>query len=114
MAHEVVCDVSSSVVSATAPRLHASGRRRPVSAHSVAGARSWTLEDVRALGLTCDVPTAGAILGISRSLAYRMVAEDTFPVRTLRLSRTVRVSIPELLTYLGVPFQSPVAPGPAP
>jgi len=78
-----------------------------VSVHPVARARSWTLEDVRALGLTCDVPTAGAILGISRSLAYRLVAEDTFPVRTLRLARTVRVSIPELLTFLGVPLQPP-------
>jgi hypothetical protein len=40
--------------------------------------------------------------GISRSLAYAMVRDRTFPVRVLRFKRAVRVSVPDLLHYLGV------------
>jgi len=66
--------------------------------------RVWTLDEVQQLGMTCDVPTAAEILGISRSLSYRMVQDGTFPVRVLRLCRAVRISVPDLLAYLGAPL----------
>jgi hypothetical protein len=85
----------------------------PVSAPTDASRRTWTLEEVRALGLTCDVPTAGQILGISRSLAYEMVRDQTFPVRVLRFRRAARVAVPDLLHYLGAGIGAPT-PLPAP
>jgi hypothetical protein len=80
----------------------------PVSVPADASRRTWTLEEVRALGLTCDVPTAGQILGISRSLAYEMVRDQTFPVRVLRFRRAARVAVPDLLRYLGVGAPTPL------
>jgi hypothetical protein len=77
-------------------------RTRPAGPPGGGQGRGWTLEQVRALGMTCDVPTAGSVLGISRSLAYAMVRDRTFPVRVLRFKRAVRVSVPDLLHYLGV------------
>jgi hypothetical protein len=44
----------------------------------------WTLDRVRALGLTTTLTTAAAILGISRSQAYRLAATGTFPVPLIR------------------------------
>ena len=61
----------------------------------------WTADAVRALGLTTDLETAAAILGIGRTLAYELAKNDQFPVRLLRLGRRVLVPIPDLLTYLG-------------
>ena len=75
-----------------------------MSVSTTAQRRNWTIDDVRALGLPCDVPTAAQLLGISRSLSYRMVQDGTFPVRVLRLCRSVRVSVPDLLAYLGAPL----------
>jgi hypothetical protein len=77
-------------------------RLRPAGPSGGGPGRGWTVERVRALGMTCDVPTAGSVLGISRSLAYAMVRDSTFPVRVLRFKRAVRVSVPDLLHYLGV------------
>ncbi len=42
----------------------------------------WTPEQVRALGVTTDVVTAGQILGLSRTSAYRLARADTFPCRS--------------------------------
>jgi hypothetical protein len=78
--------------------------RCPVSVATTTKNKVWTLDAVQQLGMTCDVPTAGEILGISRSLSYRMIQDGTFPVRALRLCRSVRVSVPDLLTYLGAPL----------
>jgi hypothetical protein len=64
--------------------------------------RVWTVEQIRALGMTCDGLAAGSVLGISRSLAYAMVRDRTFLVRVLRFKRAVRVWAPDLLHYLGV------------
>jgi hypothetical protein len=43
--------------------------------------RRWTIEAVRGIGLTTDVETAGAILGIGRSKAYELAKDGSFPVR---------------------------------
>lgn len=63
--------------------------------------RTWTPEEVRALGMTTDLETAAAIIGIGRTLAYDLARTGDFPVRVLRLGRRVVVPIADLLTYLG-------------
>ncbi|MET8231875.1 DNA-binding protein [Micromonospora zamorensis] len=62
----------------------------------------WTIEAVRALGLTTDVETAGAILGIGRSKAYALAKRGKFPVRVLRVGRNYVVPVPAILELLGV------------
>jgi predicted DNA-binding transcriptional regulator AlpA len=45
----------------------------------------WTPEAIRQLGMTTDVATAGAILGIGRSKAYELAKSGEFPVTVLRI-----------------------------
>lgn len=63
--------------------------------------RVWTPGEVRRLGMTTDLETAAAIIGIGRTLAYDLARDGEFPVRLLRLGRRVVVPISDLLTYLG-------------
>src|SRR5262249_55873532 len=63
--------------------------------------RVWTVKAVRQLGMTTDVETAAAIIGIGRTLAYDLVRTDQFPVRLIRLGRRVVVPVPDLLKLLG-------------
>jgi excisionase family DNA binding protein len=49
--------------------------------------------------LTCSVPEAGQLLGIGRDAAYAAAARGEIP--TLRLGRSIRVSVPALLALLG-------------
>lgn len=62
--------------------------------------QTWTPEAVRALGMTTDIETAAAILGIGRTLAFELAKKDQFPVRLLRLGRRVLVPVADLLRYL--------------
>jgi len=75
-----------------------------------AGPRIWTVEAVRQLGMTTDIDTAAAILGIGRTLAFELAKADRFPVRLVRLGRRVVVPVPELLRFLGAgdPVPPPV------
>ncbi|GLY33414.1 hypothetical protein [Kineosporia sp. NBRC 101731] len=66
----------------------------------------WTVEKVRALGLTTDVATAASILGFGRTLAFDLLRTDDFPVPVLRVGRKLRVPVPGLLARLGAD-QSP-------
>jgi hypothetical protein len=59
--------------------------------------RRWTVEAVRALGLTTDLPTAGQILGMSRSHAYELARRGEFPVPVLRIGSRLRVATTHLL-----------------
>jgi hypothetical protein len=65
------------------------------------GPTIWTVEAVRQLGMTTDIETAAAILGIGRTLAFELSKADQFPVRLLRVGRRVLVPIPDLLRLLG-------------
>ena len=65
--------------------------------------RTWTSDEVRALGMTTDLETAAEIIGIGRTLAYELAKNQGFPVRLLRLGRRVVVPVPDLLRYLGSP-----------
>jgi hypothetical protein len=64
----------------------------------------WTVESVRALGITTDVQTAGAILGIGRTKAYELARQDEFPVPVIRIGRRIMVPTPGLLALLGAPI----------
>lgn len=76
--------------------------------------RVWTAQQVAALGLTCDITTAAAVLGIGRTLAFQLLREGRFPVRVLRLGRAARVPVGDLLTLLtAAPTQTtPTETGP--
>jgi len=69
--------------------------------------RTWRVEEVRALGMTCDLTTAAHVLGIGRTLAFELVRTDAFPVRILRLGRAVRVPVADLLALLLGESQGP-------
>jgi hypothetical protein len=71
--------------------------------------QNWTPEAVRELGMTTDLETAAAILGIGRTLAFELVRTDRFPVRLLRLGRRVLVPTGDLLHYLGPSSMGPCA-----
>ncbi|WP_101409302.1 helix-turn-helix domain-containing protein [Micromonospora sp. NBC_01740] len=62
----------------------------------------WTIEAVRELGVTTDVETAGAILGIGRTKAYELAKTNKFPVRLLRVGRRYLVPVPAILKLLAI------------
>jgi hypothetical protein len=62
----------------------------------------WTREAVQALGVTTDVETAGAILGIGRSKAYELARVGEFPVKVLRIGRRYVVPVAAILHLLDV------------
>jgi hypothetical protein len=62
---------------------------------------AWSVQAVRELGLTTDVETAGAVLGIGRTKAYELAQAGEFPVKILRVGRRYLVPTPALLELLG-------------
>ncbi|WP_051723808.1 helix-turn-helix domain-containing protein [Micromonospora chokoriensis] len=62
----------------------------------------WTVDAVRDLGVTTDVETAAAILGIGRTKAYKLAKTNEFPVRLLRIGRRYLVPVPAILKLLAV------------
>jgi hypothetical protein len=63
----------------------------------------WTPEQVRALGVRTDVPTAGAILaGLCKDEAYRSVKRGDFPVPVLKIGRRLVVPTAPLLALLAI------------
>jgi hypothetical protein len=63
---------------------------------------AWTAEQVRQLGTTTDVVTAGQILGLSRNTAYRLARLGQFPVPVLRAGAQYRVPLAGLLAALHI------------
>ena len=61
---------------------------------------TWTTERIRALGATTDLTTAAAILGVSRSAAYKLARRDAFPLPLLRVGAHYRVPTAPLLAAL--------------
>lgn len=49
---------------------------------------------------TVSIPEAGKILGIGTTTAYALAKSGEFPVRVLRLGKSLRVSISQLEAYL--------------
>lgn len=72
-----------------------------VEPSSVAIDEVWTAERVRALGMMTNIETAAQILGIGRTVAYRLAKDDEFPVQLLRIGHSYRVPVLRLLELLG-------------
>lgn len=60
-----------------------------------------TLDELRALPATIDLPTAARALGLGRTKAYELAKHDQFPCRVLRIGSTYRIPTAGLLRCLG-------------
>jgi hypothetical protein len=65
-------------------------------------------EEIRQLGPTTDVPTAGAIFGLSRTQSYVAIQRGQFPVNVIRIGRRVVVPVAPILDLLGLAEQRAV------
>jgi hypothetical protein len=74
---------------------------------------AWSADRIHALGTVTDVPTAAAIFGISRSVAYDLVKAGTFPVPVLRFGTRYRIPVAAILAALHMP-PTPVTDRPNP
>ncbi|WP_329007664.1 hypothetical protein OG271_18315 [Micromonospora rifamycinica] len=79
---------------------------QPTSPHPPT-AEPWTAERIRALGAATTLPTAAAVLGISRSQAYRLAATDTFPTPLIRAGTRIIVPVTGLLRLLLLDHPTP-------
>lgn len=50
-----------------------------------------------------DLPEAAAMLGIGRTLAYRLVREGRWPTPVIRMGRLIKVPLEPLQDYLRRP-----------
>ena len=57
---------------------------------------------VGVLGATVGVGEAARLLGIGRTLAYRLASRDELPVPVIRVGRTLRVPAAPLRALLGL------------
>jgi len=73
--------------------------RKPRRADPPAG-KTWTLDEVTALGTTTDVVTAGQILGMSRNTAYALARRGTFPIPIIKAGVRYRVPVAAILAAL--------------
>lgn len=62
----------------------------------------WSVEQVRALGVTTDLITAAAVLGFGRSTAYTMAHDGRFPVPFRKAGARYLVNVADLLRAIGV------------
>ncbi|TYB96314.1 hypothetical protein FXF53_22330 [Micromonospora sp. WP24] len=60
----------------------------------------WTIERIRALGVTTTLATTAPVLGISRSQAYRLAATNQFPLPLIRAGSRIIVPVAALLHLL--------------
>ncbi len=76
----------------------------PPSANTEAAgdATLWTEQRIRALGAVTDLPTAGRIFGLGRSLAYALAQAGEFPAPVIRVATRYRVPTAGILTALGI------------
>ena len=70
---------------------------------------AWSPEDVRALGVRTDVPTAGAVLGLSRTQSYEALKRGDFPVSVIKVGRRLVVPVAPILRLLGLDDERKVA-----
>lgn len=75
---------------------------------------AWSVDDVRALGTTTDIVTAGAVLGVGRTTSYQLARDGEFPVPVTRAGRRFIVGVPHLLRAIGAtePDNTSVRVGP--
>ncbi len=67
-----------------------------------------SLEELRALPVSVDLPTAGRAFGIGRTKAHELARRGEFPCRVLRVGAKYRVPRAAIFEALGL---DPAAPG---
>ncbi|GLZ57782.1 hypothetical protein [Micromonospora sp. NBRC 107095] len=67
----------------------------------------WTIERIRALGVTTTLATTASVIGISRSQAYRLAATNQFPIPLIRAGSRIIVPVVGLLQLLLVDDPAP-------
>jgi excisionase family DNA binding protein len=61
-----------------------------------------TEDEVHALPVIVDLPTAARALGVGRNTAYELVRSGTWPTPVLRVGRLIKVRRSSLLDLLGI------------
>ncbi len=64
--------------------------------------RSWTVEEIRALGVRTDLETAASIWGIGRTKAFELARLGEFPSPVVRVGAKYVVPIAPLMRALGL------------
>jgi excisionase family DNA binding protein len=59
-------------------------------------------DEVHALPVIVDLPTAARALGVGRNTAYELVRSGTWPTPVLRVGRLIKVRRSSLLHLLGI------------
>ncbi len=67
-----------------------------------------TEDEVQALPVVVDLPTAARALGLGRNTAYELVRSGAWPTPLLRFGRLIKVPRSSLLELLGI-AERPVA-----
>ena len=73
-------------------------------------ARASGAEHPRALPPTLDVVAAGRLLGVGRTVAYRLVREGRWPTHVVHVGRKIKIPTAPLLEFLGLPVAYPPDP----
>lgn len=61
-----------------------------------------TATEVRSLPAVVDLPTAAAVLGIGRTVAYQLARSGRFPTPVIRVGNQLKVPTAPLLDLLGL------------
>ncbi len=69
-----------------------------------------TEDEVHALPVVVDLPTAARALGLGRNTAYELVRSGAWPTPLLRFGRLIKVPRSSLLDLLGIPTTTERAP----
>ncbi|GGK43468.1 hypothetical protein GCM10010124_40290 [Pilimelia terevasa] len=75
-------------------------------------ANGWTAAQIRALGTLVDIPTAGSIFGMNRTVAYDAARRGAFPVPVMTVGKRRWVSVLSIMAVLGIPTEAPARPEP--
>jgi len=67
-----------------------------------AAKRTWTEEEIRALGVRTDLETAASIWGIGRTRAYELARAGDFPSPLMRVGNRYVALVTPLLEALGI------------
>lgn len=65
-------------------------------------AQRLSVDDIRALPATVDIPTAGRAFGLGRDNSYRLAKIGQFPVPVIRIANRVMVTRAALMQALGI------------
>lgn len=69
-------------------------------AKTIVRPRPPTLDEVLAWGATTDIVNAGNVFGIGRNKSYELARSGDFPVRVIRIGKSYRVVVGELVAFL--------------